>query len=91
MATLPLPPINGGSKATLGRNDRVFGSVARGRADELSDIDSLIEMETGRFLSDLGGLQTELESALGRPVDVVTEKGLKARIRSRVLQEAIPV
>ena len=48
-------------------------------------------MEPGRSLFDLGGLQSELESALGRPVDVVTEKGLKARIRARVLQEAIPV
>jgi predicted nucleotidyltransferase len=73
------------------RNIRVFGSVARGQADELSDIDFLVEMETGRSLFDLGGLQAELETALGRPVDVVTEKGLKARIRSRVLLEAIPV
>lgn len=73
------------------RNVRVFGSVARGQADELSDIDFLVEMEAGRSLFDLGGLQVELQSALGRPVDVVTEKGLKARIRSRVLQEAIPL
>jgi hypothetical protein len=48
-------------------------------------------MEPGRSLFDLGGLQSELESALGRPVDVVTEKGLKARIRARVIEEAIPV
>jgi len=73
------------------RNIRIFGSIARGQADELSDIDFLVEMESGRSLLDLGGLQAELEAALGRPVDVVTEKGLKARIRSRVLDEAIPV
>ncbi|HKF48881.1 MAG TPA: nucleotidyltransferase family protein [Terracidiphilus sp.] len=73
------------------RNVRVFGSVARAEADERSDIDFLVEMEPGRSLFDLGGLQSELESALGRPVDVVTEKGLRARIRSRVLREAIPV
>lgn len=72
-------------------NLRVFGSVARAEADEHSDIDFLVEMEPGRSLLDLGGLQAELEAALGRPVDVVTEKGLKARIRTRVLQEAIPV
>jgi uncharacterized protein len=35
-------------------------------------------------------LQSELEAALGRSVDVVTEKGLKARIRARVLREVIP-
>jgi predicted nucleotidyltransferase len=72
-------------------NIRVFGSVARAEADEQSDIDFLVEMEPGRSLFDLGGMQSELEDTLGRPVDVVTEKGLKARIRARVLQEAIPV
>ena len=72
-------------------NLRVFGSVARAEADEHSDIDFLVEMEPGRSLFDLGGLQLELQTALGRPVDIVTEKGLKARIRNRVLQEAIPV
>jgi predicted nucleotidyltransferase len=72
-------------------NVRVFGSVARAEADENSDIDFLVEMEPGRSLFDLGGIQSELETALGHSVDVVTEKGLKARIRARVLQEAIPV
>ena len=73
------------------RNVRVFGSVARGEADEASDIDFLVEMEPGRSLLDLGGLQVELESLLGRPVDVVTVRGLKARIRNVVLHEAVPV
>ena len=72
-------------------NVRVFGSVARAEADDESDIDFLVEMDPGRSLLDLGGMQSELETVLGRSVDVVTEKGLKARIRSRVLREAIPV
>jgi hypothetical protein len=73
------------------RNVRVFGSMARGEADEKSDIDFLVEMEPGRSLFDLGGLQYELERLLGCPVDVVTERGLKARIRERVLREAVPL
>ncbi len=73
------------------RNVRIFGSVARGEADEASDIDFLVEMEPGRSLLDLGGLQVELEALLGRPVDVVTVRGLKARIRSTVLREAVVV
>jgi hypothetical protein len=73
------------------RNLRVFGSVARGQADARSDVDFLVEMEQGRSLFDLGGLQYELERLLGRPVDVVTERGLKARIRDRVLREAVPL
>ncbi len=72
-------------------NVRIFGSVARGEADEASDIDFLVEMEPGRSLLDLGGLQVELESLLGRPVDVVTVRGLKARIRSTMLREAVVV
>lgn len=73
------------------RNVRLFGSAARGEADEKSDIDFLVEMESGRSLLDLGGLQYELEQLLGCPVDVVTERGLKVRIRDRVLQEAVPL
>jgi predicted nucleotidyltransferase len=73
------------------RNPRVFGSVARGQADEHSDLDLLVEMEPGRSLFDLGGLQYELEQLLGWPVDVVTEQGLKTRIRDRVLREAVPL
>jgi predicted nucleotidyltransferase len=60
-------------------------------ADRESDMDFLVELETGRSLMDLGGLQMELESLLGRRVDVVTARGLKARIRERVLREAVPV
>ena len=70
---------------------RVFGSVARGDADEASDIDFLVELEAGRSLLDLGGLQFELETLLGRSVDVVTERGLKARVRDRILREAVPM
>ncbi len=71
------------------RNVRVFGSVARGEADPESDIDLLVDMEPGRSLLDLGGLLMDLRELLGREVDVVTERGLKPRIRARVLQEAV--
>ena len=70
-------------------NVRVFGSVARGEADEKSDIDLLVDMEKGRSLLDLGGLLMDLQDLLGRDVDVVTEKGLRERIRERVLKEAV--
>jgi predicted nucleotidyltransferase len=73
------------------RNVRVFGSVARGEADEQSDIDFLVDLEPGRTLLDLGGLQYDLEQLLGYRVDVVPERGLKPRIRERVLREAVPL
>ena len=68
---------------------RVFGSVARGEADEKSDIDFIVEMEPGRSLLDLGGLLMDLQEVLGRNVDVVTERGLNPRIRERVMKEAV--
>lgn len=70
---------------------RIFGSVARGEADSESDVDFLVEMEPNRTLFDLGGLLMELQDLLGCQVDVVTEKGLRQRIRERVLSEAIPL
>ena len=72
-------------------NVRVFGSVARGEADSASDVDFLVEMESGRSLLDLGGLLMELQELLGCQVDIVTEKGLRRRIRDRVLNEAVPI
>lgn len=70
---------------------RVFGSVARGDAQPDSDIDLLVEMESNRSLLDLGGLVMELKQLLGCSVDVVTERGLKNRIRARALSEAVPL
>ncbi len=72
-------------------NVRVFGSLARGEARPDSDVDLLVELEPGRSLLDLGGLLMDLQDLLGREVDVVTVKGLRDRIRVRVLQEARPL
>ena len=72
-------------------NVRIFGSVARGEDDENSDVDFLVEMESGRSLLDLGGLLMDLQELLEHEVDVVTEKGLRPRIRERVLREAVPL
>ncbi len=73
------------------RNIRLFGSLVRGEADEKSDIDFLVEMESGRSLLDMGGLLMDLQELLGREVDVVTDRGLHKRIRERVLREAVPL
>ena len=71
------------------KNVRVFGSVARGRADAKSDVDFLVELEPGRSLLDLGGLLMDLQGLLQCKVDVVTVRGLRQRIRQRVLKEAV--
>jgi len=70
-------------------NVRVFGSVARGESDSESDVDFLVDLDPGRTISDLGGLLMDLQDALGSPVDVVTERGLRVRVRERILAEAV--
>jgi len=70
---------------------RIFGSVARGTADEHSDIDFLVDLAPGRSLLDLGGLLYELQHLLGRDVDVITSAGLRPRIRDSVLREAVNI
>jgi len=70
---------------------RVFGSVARGDAAVGSDVDFLVDMDTGRSLFDLGGLLMDLQDLLDGPVDVVTAASLRERVRTRVLQEAVPL
>jgi len=70
---------------------RVFGSVARGTDDEQSDVDFLVELAPDRSLLDLGGFLYEMRSLLGTNVDMVTEKGLRKRIREKVLAKAVDV
>lgn len=70
-------------------NVRIFGSVARGDAAADSDVDFLVDLEKGRSLLDLGALLEDLKTLLDRKVDVVTAAGLRARIRDRVLKEAV--
>ena len=73
-------------------NVRVFGSVARGEADEYSDIDFLIDYEAGKTSPWFPvGLIQALEALLERKVDVVTEAGLRDLIRDRILAEAKPL
>lgn len=68
----------------------LFGSAAKGNFSEESDIDLLVEFETDAEIGfiDLSKLRIELETLLGRPVDLVPKTGLKPAIRQNVLSEA---
>ena len=72
-------------------NVRVFGSVARGKTDSRSDVDLLVDLEPGRSLLDLARLQRKLEELLTVPVDVVSSRGLRERVRETVLRDALPL
>lgn len=71
------------------RNFRLFGSVARGDAGTESDIDLMVDLDPGRTLMDHAALVSELSDLLGCEVDVVTTSGLKDRLRSPILEEAV--
>ncbi len=73
------------------RNVRVFGSVVRGEDRPDSDVDLLVDVEATTSSWFPAGLILDLEQVLGRPVEVVTERGLNPLIRERVLREAVPV
>jgi uncharacterized protein len=71
------------------RDVLVFGSVARGEAVEASDVDLLVAPGPDTTLFGLSGFALDVEEIVGRHVDVATLRGLKARIRDRVLAEAV--
>jgi len=71
-------------------NIRVFGSVATGQNLPDSDVDFLVEFDTGKTLFDLIALKLDLEKLLGVNVDLVTPNSLRY-VRDRVLAEALPL
>jgi uncharacterized protein len=71
------------------RNIRVFGSVARGEATADSDLDLLVDVDRGHGYFDMAGFALGVEEELGVLTQIATPRGLKERIRERVLREAI--
>lgn len=72
-------------------NIRMFGSVLHGTDRDGSDLDLLVDALPSATLFDLGGLQDELQSLLGIPVDLLTPSDLPPKLRAEVLAEALPV
>ena len=69
----------------------IFGSYARGEQTQESDVDVLIDYDRAPTLFKLVELRDYLSSAIGMKVDIVTQNGLKPRIRERVLSEVVYV
>lgn len=69
----------------------LFGSAARDELRTESDIDILVEFEGPATYDRYFDLKDYLEQLLGRRVDLVTEKGLKTRVRPYVERDLIRV
>lgn len=68
---------------------KIFGSTLRGEAKKNSDVDFLVELESGRSLLDIVAIKQDLEDLLGCKVDIVTEAALSPYIRNEVLSQAV--
>jgi predicted nucleotidyltransferase len=70
---------------------RLFGSIARDESREGSDVDILVDFSGPRTFRGYMGLRIYLEDILGMEVDLVTETGLKERVRPYIEKDAISV
>ncbi|MEA3252255.1 MAG: nucleotidyltransferase family protein [Pseudomonadota bacterium] len=73
------------------RDLALFGSLARDQAGAESDIDILVSFDGPATSSRYFGLQFYLEDLLGRSVDLVTDKALRAELRPFIEREALHV
>jgi uncharacterized protein len=69
----------------------VFGSVARGENTTKSDIDILVEFKNPVGFFHFIKLENYLSQILGRKVDLISKKALKAAIREDILKELVYV
>ncbi len=69
----------------------IFGSYAHGKETESSDVDVIFDYQKPPTLIMLVELKEYLSSLIDMKVDVVTKKGLKSRIKEKVLSEVIYV
>ena len=59
----------------------LFGSYARGEADEKSDIDLLVDLDYSQHIGlNFFGMYSDLEKLLKRKVDVIPSDGVSKRI-----------
>lgn len=79
------------ARAHGARTVRLIGSAARGEEGPDSDIDFLVELEPGRSLLDVIGLENDLADLFGRKVDVVARQSAKPRVLAGSLKDAVRI
>lgn len=71
------------------RNLRVFGWAARSETDSRSDVDILVDIESGRSFLDLASLQPKPEQLLTVNAEVVSARNLRDLVRNTILRDAM--
>jgi uncharacterized protein len=68
-------------------NPRIFGSVARGEDTEQSDIDIIVDTQSGCSYFDLFRIEDAISQLLKVKVDVHTMAEFGERMKARVMQD----
>ncbi|MDZ7773190.1 MAG: nucleotidyltransferase family protein [Balneolaceae bacterium] len=66
----------------------VFGSYAKGKQTDTSDIDILVDLQEPLGW-DLIDLKDFLETELNHPIDLVTRNALKEQLKDKILSQTI--
>ena len=69
----------------------LFGSMARNAAGAASDLDILVSFDGPATSERYFGVQFYLEDLTGLPVDLVTDKALRAELRPYIERDAVRV
>ena len=69
----------------------LFGSVARGKARPDSDVDIVVEFEGPGTFDQYMKLKVFLEALIGRPVDLLTRKGIRPELAPYIERELLHV
>ena len=69
----------------------LFGSHARVQAGPNSDVDVLVDFDGAATSARYFAVQFSLEDLLNAPVDLVTEKALRPKLRPFIEREAVHV
>ncbi|MBQ6131294.1 MAG: nucleotidyltransferase domain-containing protein [Selenomonadaceae bacterium] len=81
-AVTPICERYGVDKVTL------FGSYARGEADELSDVDLMVD--GGKLVGfEWGGFYADVEEALGVELDVLSRRGTRKKFLDKISRDEV--
>lgn len=69
----------------------LFGSMATGEATASSDVDILVQLKESASLFDFIRLKKQLETALGRKVDLVEYDAVRPTLRPFILEKPIDI
>ena len=66
----------------------LFGSYARGEADEKSDVDLLVD--GGKLVGfEWGGFYADVQDALGVEIDVLSRRGTRQRFLDKIAKDEV--